>query len=55
MRITIETTASVERRVVTSEIGHDDLTIVAVADMLRGLLVAFGYHPENVADTLPAE
>lgn len=51
MKITLETTESIPRRVVTMEISSDDLNVWEAMDqVVTPALVGFGYAAESVAD-----
>ena len=52
MRLTIEGTATQEGRKAGVDDPSDDLDIQEVADLIRSLLLAWGYHPENVNELI---
>lgn len=60
MRITFAPTAigpydAPAQHTVSLETPHDDLDISEIVRLLRGALVAWGFHPANVDDLIPPE
>ena len=55
MKISIEHTEYEDGHDIAVTTASDDLNITEIAELLRGLLVGFGYAPENVEQILPRE
>ena len=57
MKITIEDTRNItgHKAIATVEVVHDDLNIQEVAQLLRQVLLGYGYAKESVMDILPED
>ena len=57
MKITLEPSSEQipNQQTVTLQVPRDDLSIREVAELLRGALVAYGFHPGNVDEIMPEE
>ena len=54
MKITLEGTEADKGKAVSIINPSDDLDIAAIADLLRALLLAWGYQPKNVDELIEA-
>ena len=53
MRIILEDTCSEVKKRTVAELDYDDVTVSDVMEMVRSVLVGYGYHPDNIAEYIP--